>query len=297
MKVLWYNVWTFPFMTSNDHINKVVEYILQIVETHNPDVILLGELFDKITRTNCEYQLLKGLPNWTIVREGEIVNWIGQQTGGIFAMYRNIDLSLINARYHILSGGVLQDCLAAKGVLGLRFIDTNGNKIWICGTHLQDPDAGLPGLCTWSTKNQFSEVLKVIGTDNHGWTQGEKYVILGDFNLPPTKTISLWSQKHLILLNPGLSTHTKTGNTLDYGLTNKVDECIDTQLAKPKQNYINPSDHEAICVNIPGIGISHPPHVKNVPKLSTNMSTYFIMTMILFICYYNRFHIDNNNTI
>ena len=61
MKILWYNTWSLPFITSNKHINNIVDYILRAAEIYDPDVIILGELFDIFTRRAYEQQLKKGL--------------------------------------------------------------------------------------------------------------------------------------------------------------------------------------------------------------------------------------------
>ena len=127
--------------------NRVVGYILNAVKKYNTDVIILGELFDKTTRLSFKKQLGKGLPGWKIVPQGEATKWTGQLSGGLFAMYRESGHTLVNSRYHILAGGFMQDSLTAKGIIGLQFQNVLGEKLWVCATHLQYPDAGYSGLC------------------------------------------------------------------------------------------------------------------------------------------------------
>ena len=72
MKLLWYNVWTYPFLTSNNHVNHVINYILRAVRDHNIDVIALGELFDGTTRRIFKKQTMQGtLPWWKVIPRGE----------------------------------------------------------------------------------------------------------------------------------------------------------------------------------------------------------------------------------
>ena len=282
MKILWYNVWTYPFVTSNTHVNRVVDYVLKAVSDHHVDVIVLGELFDGSTRQVFKKQLRKGLPGWKTAPRGEETGWPGQQTGGLLAMYRESGFTLVESRYHILSGGAMQDCLAAKGVMGLRFMTDCGTPLWVCATHLQDPDAGLPGLCRWNTREQFSEVLAVTGMNGPGWATNEEAVIFGDFNQSPADTTPDWvnTEVPLILLHPLAATHAASAETLDYGLTScSPERNVDIGLV---DDHCNPSDHRAICITAPKFGRSTPARVTQVPHLPPDLSSILLIVMAVY---------------
>ena len=281
MNILWYNVWTYPFLTSNYHVNRVVDYVLKAVSDHHLDVVVLGELFDRATREVFKKQLRRGLSGWKVVPRGEETGWPGQQPGGLLAIYRESGFSLVDSRYHILSRGAMQDSLAAKGVMGLRFINDHGTPLWVCATHLQDPDAGFPGLCKWNTRNQFSEVLDVTGMNGSGWTNDEEAVIFGDFNLSPADAAHAWvnTSTPLILLHPLAATHATSAETLDYGITS----------CPPERNvgiglvddHRNPSDHRAIYLSIPHFGNTTPPRVTPVPHLPPELSSILLIALAL----------------
>ena len=283
MKILWYNVWTYPFLTSNNHVNRVVDYVLKAVNDHQLDVVVLGELFDRPIREVFKQQLGRGLPGWKVAPRGEETGWPGQQPGGLLAMYRESGFSLVDSRYHILSGGVMQDSLAAKGVMGLRFTDDRGTPLWVCAVHLQDPDAGFPGLCKRTTQRQFSEVLAVTGMNGSGWANNEEAVIFGDFNLSPADSAYAWlnTRKTLLLLHPLVATHATTGETLDYGITS----------CPPRRNVeiglvndnCNPSDHRALYLTVPEFGRSTPVRVAQVPHLLPELSS--VLFVVLVVCW------------
>ena len=46
MRIIWHNTWSYPFITSTNHINNTIIHIINVVKKVNPDVIILGELFD-----------------------------------------------------------------------------------------------------------------------------------------------------------------------------------------------------------------------------------------------------------
>tara|TARA_Y100000748_G_scaffold288058_1_gene272649 strand:+ start:2776 stop:3648 length:873 start_codon:yes stop_codon:yes gene_type:complete len=283
MKILWYNVWTYPFLTSNNHVNRVVDYVLRAVEDHQIDVVVLGELFDRSIREVFKQQLRRGLHGWKVVPRGEETDWPGQQPGGLLAMYRESGFSLIDSRYHILSDGVMQDSLAAKGVMGLRFTNDHGTPLWVCATHLQDPDAGFPGLCKGNTQRQFSEVLAVTGMNGPGWAKHEDAVIFGDFNLSPADSAHAWANARttLLLLHPMEATHATTAETLDYGVTScSPERNVEIGLV---DDHRNPSDHRAICLSVPDFGRPIPARVTQVPHLRPELSS--ILLIALAVCW------------
>ena len=197
-------------------------------------------------------------------------------------MYRESGFTLSDSRYHILSGGIMQDSLAAKGVMGMRFKNNVGDSIWLCATHLQDPDAGYPGLCKWITKRQFTEVLDIVGVNNSGWARDEEIVVFGDFNLSPGDTADTWTNSHtpLVLLDPLASTHVFSAETLDYGLTT----CHPSKKVNIKivDDHLNPSDHRAICINIPHFGYETRAHIAPVPNLSLEITPILIFILSLY---------------
>ena len=285
MRILWYNVWTYPFLTSNNHVNRVIDYVLDAVNNHQLDVIVLGELFDRATREVFKQQLRRGLPEWKVAPRGEETSWLGQQPGGLLAIYRESGFSLVDSRYHILSGGVMQDSLAAKGVMGLRFTNDSGTPLWVCAAHLQDPDAGCPGLCNESTRRQFSEMLAVTGMNGSGWINDEEAVIVGDFNLSPADSAYAWANAStaLILLHPLAATHTTTAKTLDYGMTScSPERNVEISLV---DDHSNPSDHRALCLTVPGFGRSTPVRVTPVPHLPPQLTSVFLVALVVYWTY------------
>lgn len=283
MKILWYNVWSYPFLTSNNHINRVVNYIFKSVREHNLDVITLGELFDGATRNAIKKQLCKGLPEWKVVPRGEEISWLGQQSGGLLAMYRESGFSLVKAHYHILSSGAMQDRFAAKGVMGLRFMNHSGTALWLCLTHLQDPDAGFSRLCMWKTQKQFAEVLDIVGVNGIGWTTGEDVIVFGDFNVNPIDAANIWvnSDTSMKLLQPLTATHSSSNEILDYGLTSyQSDKKVNMALI---DNEFNPSDHRAICITVTDFGHTSRAHLNHVPNLSLEIHPLFLFIMCIYL--------------
>lgn len=275
MKVLWYNTWSYPFVTSNNHINKVVSYVLKAAELYRPDVIILGELFDERTRDAYKARLHQGLPTWRLLNYGQDTAWLGQQSGGLFAMYRPNGIQLIDARYHILSHAGMQDRLSAKGVLGLKF--TNDKEpLWICASHLQDPDAGLPRLCEPNTRRQFAELLDTV----EAWCAEEQGVVIGDFNIPPSATVLQRSQASLpvTVLHPGEATHLTSQETLDYGLNFcRAGTPVSIEVVNAG---INPSDHKGIVVSVGGINETTDVHTKAIDSPSDAPFICFAMLCI-----------------
>ena len=276
MKVLWYNTWSPPFITSNRHINNIVTYVLKTAEIYQPDIVILGELFDVFTRRAYVQQLGKGLPNWKIVDCGTDIQWFGQQGSGLFAMYRHNGFYLHETKSHILHNARLQDRLTAKAVIGMHFINDLREEMWVCACHLQDPDAGLPGLCENSTQHQFNETLRVV----NNWRKDVNTLIVGDFNLPP---------KHvdaglLSILVPPKRTHMKSNKTLDYAIHSYSAQDkphIDTIKAGP-----NPSDHKGIVVDIRGFNKTYPVKVCKVDELPTLLVFFIIWLLVICIVFF-----------
>ena len=275
MRIIWHNTWSYPFITSTNHINNTIIHIINVVKKVNPDVIILGELFDLQLRNIYKYILLDSLPQYKFIDIGNDRSWFGQQSGGLFAIYRTNGIKLVDARYHILSNGRLQDRLAAKGVLGMQFLNDNNEYLWICACHLQDADAGFKNFCINNTRLQYTETLNIV----KNWCNCENFILTGDFNISPVESLDLWlnTYRPITLLNAG-PTHIQSNKILDYALTSLNTSDCNINIVKTNNN---PSDHETICITYDSYNITPPPEVLTIIKVKDNLLIYIFIILWL----------------
>ena len=279
MRVIWYNTWSLPVISTKQHINKSINYIIQSIKKYHPDVVILSELFDFPTRHIYKTILQKTLPNWIFSNIGTDTQWYGQQCSGIFVLYRENGFSLKQERSHILPYAARQDKLAAKALINLEFINHNNEILHICTTHLQDPDAGGFENCKQNTINQLNWTIRMADQ----WSNGNNCIIIGDFNIVPNETpTTLYN-----IASPQSLTHIPTQQVLDYALhtLNRFDIKINT-LNIPN----NPSDHHGILLEYIGfnktsnVTVIEP--VQSAPnRLIDNNKRLTIVLIFAFTCF------------
>ena len=284
MNILWYNTWSLPIITSNNHINNVTDYILNNVIKYNIDIIALCEVFDLSTRNKYIYLILKALSGWGIVDKGTEKKLNFQFSSGLLIFYRKENVDILNSKNHILNNSAMIDMICAKAIIGIYIYDKiNDDKKWLIFTHLQNADAGYKNYCLINTKKQFNELVKKINE----WSIDKCNILcIGDFNLEPKKL-----SKSFLLKNDLICLHTKnatcSNQILDYLICSvNLKNNIRLSLA---DNFKNPSDHKLLIVETEQIKKDKRKIVKLPYKKLPYNRKYFFKFLSLFNIFFSKF--------
>ena len=282
MNILWYNTWSLPFITSNNHINKITNYILDNVIKYDIDIIALCEVFDHFTRYNYKYLITNALSDWNVIDNGKEKKWICQVSSGLLIFYRKENIDVLDIKNHIHNYSSMIDILSAKSIIGLYIYDKkNKNNKWLAFTHLQNANAGYKNYSIINTKKQFNELITKINEWNN---ENVEILCVGDFNLEPFNiSKSFLEQYNLKCINPDVPT-TSDKKIYDYLIASKnYEEHINLSLI---DDLKNPSDHKLLIIE------TEPEQkTKNKIKINeyTTLSDYtkFYIPFLLFTFYYS----------
>ncbi len=281
MQVLWLNTWSLPIITTNKHINNIINYVLRLVKKNNVDVIILGELFDYFTRKTYISQLKSALPKWIVLTLGHEKKWIGQQSSGLLVLYRRNGFWVGATKCHILNNACMQDRFAAKSIIGLKIHPfCNKNSFWLFATHLQDANAGFDKYCINNTKLQLEECIKIANK----WSLDTNldYICLGDFNITPEQVIMHDKVK---IFKSDIPSKKDTDEHLDYVIA-RENMASDISV-KSDDSDNNPSDHNPIILTINRTTSQKRVRINKIKNLPTiSKLSYCIGLSLLLSCYY-----------
>lgn len=230
MRVLWYNTYCLPYITTNSHINKIATYLYKHVVNTDPDIIGLCEVFHE----NTKKKFLEYFTAYTVDYVYGVYDsgsWWGKQSSGLICLYKKTITNIQDIEFKSFSCCWLQDCLANKGYISIDIDD-----IKLIFSHFQDPDAGLLSSVEDINKSQIQTIVNSIDCSS---------ILIGDFNIE-ADVMETWLGKHMSIISPILPT---CGNkVIDYAIcTNNLSHKISSQVLFADNN---PSDHDIILVEI-----------------------------------------------
>ena len=251
LRVIWYNTWCLPLITSHSHIREIADSFVHMIADEQPHIVALCEVFDGAQNplmheinARLKYPLLV-----LTTRHGS--KWWGKQSSGLLVMYdpialKSSGLEVYHAEFEPFDKCCSIDCLSTKGMIKLFITghDDNDKQLQLVFTHMQDADAlVMSQSCIKTTKHQLMQTVK-SSQEHH-----VPFVIIGDLNIEPFVSHNFLRVEHtepLLITHPGTPTH--KSEILDYAiyppeLKNKVDVSI---VKQPR----NPSDHSPILATI-----------------------------------------------
>lgn len=279
MRILWHNTFCLPYITSEDHIIKIVTYLYSKIINTNPDIICLCEVFTQDTKDKLLKYLLHYTDTYINVKFYEENNWIITSSGLMLLCKPNIVFKSI--QFYPFKTCRMSDCLSSKGYLLLNF-----DQLQIIFTHMQNYDEGF---FVKSFDVCYAQLKSILRSTN------EKSLIIGDFNLEIDIMKTLISKNKFTIKAPNLSTCTDN-KILDYALcTNNISQNISTKIL---DNYNNPSDHRMILITTSKNDINFIPRENFTyiakPKLNVytwkNYKFLFITILILILIIYKLFN-------
>ena len=167
MRILWHNTYCLPYITSEDHIVKIVTYLYSKIIDTNPDIICLCEVFTQDTKDKLLKYLLQYTDTYINLKFYEKDNWIITSSGLMLLCKSNIKLN--HLKFFPFETCRMSDCLSSKGYLILTF-----DQLQIIFTHMQNFDEGFFVKSFDICYTQLKSILKLTN---------ETSLIIGDFNL------------------------------------------------------------------------------------------------------------------
>lgn len=242
LRICWLNTWCLPYVTTAAHIQKLVDFVSVIVQTKNPQVMALCELFDD-SRDDFISKFNSRLPNrFKMITTTYGSTWWGRQSCGILVMYdqkelSTTDLAVCRAYFDPFVESRSVDRLATKGVVTLVLRNLiSGRCMRMSFTHLQDAHApSIVNNYTSVTKTQLAQILTKCKKDS--------FLIVGDFNIEPNSSYAVVGDMAANVIYPSVRTH--RDGLLDYAICSRD---IDAKVSVVETNT-NPSDHEPILID------------------------------------------------
>lgn len=255
LRVIWYNTWCLPMITSHSHIRKIADSIVHMIADEQPHIVALCEVFDG-AQNPLVYEINARLKHPLMVlttRHGS--KWWGKQSSGLLVMYdpialKSSGLEVDHAEFEPFDKCCSIDCLCTKGMIKL-FIkpgssarDENDKRLQLVFTHMQDADAlVMSQSCIKTTKHQLTQTVK-SSREHH-----VPFVIIGDLNIEPFASHKFLHAEHtepLLITHPGTPTH--KSEILDYAIYSpELESKVDVSVVKQSRN---PSDHLPILATI-----------------------------------------------
>lgn len=262
MRLLWYNTYCLPYITTDSHIKKIARYLYTHIVNTEPDIIGLCELFDEDTKKKfLEY--FAAYTDEYVYGIYDSGSWWGKQSSGLICLYKKTITNIQHTEFKSFSCCWLQDCLVNKGYVSIDIDD-----IKLIFSHFQDPDAGLLSSAEDINKSQVQTILNNIDCES---------VIIGDFNIE-ADVMEMWLDKNDIsVISPLL--HTCDNKVIDYAIcTKNLSNKISTQVLYDDNN---PSDHNIILVQIDDDKEHYTKPFRNPPQ--KYISSFFNLRLFILV--------------
>lgn len=254
MRILWYNTWCLPWVTSTTHVERVAEYVASACREHQVDLVGLAEVFGQGTRDVLLAALQKLMPvDFDVVSSSAGESWWGRQSSGLVVIAcrwkgaRRDAVHVDRIRFEAFEHSHLWDSLAAKGFFLVPVTLESGSKLTVVFTHLQNSEVG------FSVAKGRATVLRQMRQMLHDTARmatASKYVVVGDLNIEPQHIPDEVLKEYGGVLHvPHVSTTIDTSQTFDYAICSSAMR-DSVAVAALMADDANPSDHRALVVTL-----------------------------------------------
>lgn len=253
IRIIWYNTWCLPIITSESHIKHVARYLIQLVTANKVDLIGLAEVFGGNKDLLLDELKRISPVQFTVYSSTHGKQWWGCQSSGLmlivyhwtsYPLYR---IRCEDVNFHSFQKSHLWDCIAAKGFIVTPVIIENketSQDVTLVFTHLQNSEVGFSVHKGRRTViKQVHEIFERVKLLSH-------YAIIGDINIEPRYIpTSLLNRYKSSIVSPLFATTKDTMQLFDYVICSRtLRSRLRVNIIDDFENTNNPSDHFAIQI-------------------------------------------------